>query len=93
MFTAYHTIKKNHPNKIIFMQVGGFYEAYYRDAIITERVLSLVMHRVRKAPMTCIPTHAAEEQFLELLDNGYELAICSPVTTTPLDQYLDAEPR
>ena len=79
----YYNIKKAHPNKILIFKMGEFYEMYYRDAIITARILSLVMHRVRKAPMTCIPTHVAEKQFEKLLDNGYQLAICEPVPDKP----------
>lgn len=37
MMEQYLSIKKQHPNEILFYRVGDFYEMFFEDALTTSR--------------------------------------------------------
>lgn len=64
---AYLTLKKEHPDDLILVQVGDFFELYQDDAKAAAEILNLTMLRtaelegIGRVPMTGFPSHALEE--------------------------------
>ena len=45
LMQQYYQIKAQHPDCIMFFRVGDFYETFGEDAVITSKVLGLVLTR------------------------------------------------
>jgi len=86
--TQYLNIKKNYPNAILFFRLGDFYETFDNDAVITSRVLDIVLtsrkvSKNQRIPMAGIPYHAADNYVGKLIDKGYHVAICEQIGQQP----------
>lgn len=81
MMEQYLTIKKEHPDKILFFQVGDFYELFYDDAKVASQVLDLVLttrdgDKKDPVPLAGIPIHAIDNYLFRMLEKGYKVVIC-----------------
>ncbi len=80
----YWKAKSSHPDKIVFFQMGDFFEMFYKDAEIASSVLNIALTaRNKKAlnpiPMCGIPLHTMSKAVGQLLLAGYKVAICDQV--------------
>lgn len=79
MMRQYHSIKKDHHDKLLFFRLGDFYEMFFDDASIASRELSLTLTSRHKVPMCGVPHHAAENYIARLIKKGYKVAMCDQV--------------
>jgi DNA mismatch repair protein MutS len=84
LMQQFHHFKGQHPDAILFMRCGDFYEMFYEDARIASKELQIVLTSRNKTsdqpiPMAGIPHHAHEGYAARLLKKGYKIAICDQV--------------
>jgi DNA mismatch repair protein MutS len=84
MMQQYRSVKKDHPDSILFFRLGDFYEMFFEDAQKASGILSIALTAREagpghKAPMCGIPFHAAESYIAKLLSAGLKVAICEQV--------------
>lgn len=77
-------IKKKHPGKILFFQMGDFFEIFGEDAKIAAKVLNIQLtsrHKNQKdAVVMCgFPIHSHETHLKKLISSGHKVAICRQV--------------
>ncbi|NOY85821.1 MAG: DNA mismatch repair protein MutS [Deltaproteobacteria bacterium] len=84
MMKQYLSIKREHPDSILFFRMGDFYEMFMDDAIIAAEILKIALtsrekNKEKAIPMCGIPYHAAEGYLTRLLKAGHKVAICEQV--------------
>jgi DNA mismatch repair protein MutS len=84
LMRQYGTIKKQHPNALLFFRLGDFYELFFEDAIIASKELQITLTSRNKekgiaVPMCGVPYHAAEGYISKLIRKGFKVAICEQV--------------
>ena len=77
----YLTLKRQHPDAILFFQLGDFYETFEEDARLVAEVCDIAltsreMGKGERVPMAGVPIHAAEVYLGRLVERGYHIAIC-----------------
>ncbi len=75
----YFAAKEAHPDCLMFIRIGDFYELFYDDAVLVARLLQLTLtarDREKKQPMCGVPWHSAEGYLQRLLRMGYKIALC-----------------
>lgn len=86
MMQQYITIKKQHPDSLLFYRLGDFFELFFEDAIIASRELDITLtKRGRKngkdVPMCGVPAHSYEIYLAKLIQKGYRVVICDQTET------------
>ena len=75
----YLEAKRAHPDCLIMLRMGDFYEMFYEDAITASRELEITLtsrgKEEKKAPLAGIPYHALENYLGRLIKKGYKVAI------------------
>jgi DNA mismatch repair protein MutS len=87
----YFAAKQAHPDCLMFIRIGDFYELFYEDAIVASRELQLTLtsrDREKKQPMCGVPYHAAEQYIQRLLRKGYRVALCEQTEDPKLTKKL-----
>lgn len=79
MMEQYLSIKRQHPDSLLFFRLGDFYEMFYEDAKVASSVLEIALTSRQKVPMCGIPYHAARSYLTKLLKHGFKVAICEQV--------------
>ncbi|MEW5785484.1 MAG: DNA mismatch repair protein MutS [Bacillota bacterium] len=84
MMEQYLEIKKQHPDKIVFFQVGDFYETFFEDAGTASREMEIALttrdgNKENPIPLAGIPIHAGDTYINKLLAKGYKVAVCDQV--------------
>ncbi len=84
MIAQYHRIKQEQPEAILLFRVGDFYETFFEDAVLTSRVLGIVLTsrnhgKGNDVPLAGIPHHALERYVTRLIKEGHKVAICDQV--------------
>ena len=84
MLTQYLEIKKQHPDAILFYQMGDFFEMFFEDALLAAPLLEVQLtSRDKNAenpiPMCGIPIHALSTYLPRLLAHGKRVAVCQQV--------------
>jgi DNA mismatch repair protein MutS len=80
MCRAYVTQQKvNHPDRIIFMRIGDFYEAYNDDARTIAKALELTLTTSKGTPLAGIAYHSFERYASKLLRAGHKIGLCERV--------------
>ncbi len=92
----YLSIKKQHPDTIVFFRLGDFYETFDDDAKLIAKVLDIVLTsrkvaKDQRVPMAGIPHHAAENYVARLIRAGHKVAICEQVATEPVNGLVPRE--
>lgn len=82
LLSAYMAAKESFRDAIVLYQVGGFYQAYYNDALLLNRelgvrLLSRAMGGGERAPMCGVPASSVQEHAQKLSDRGYRVALYS----------------
>ena len=71
----YWEIKKSNMDKIFFFKLGKFYEIFYQDAIICQRILDLNWMGGAKKLHVGFPEKALDKYLSILVNNGYKVAV------------------
>jgi DNA mismatch repair protein MutS len=84
VFEQYLRIKEEHPDTLLFFQMGDFYELFFEDAEVASRELQITLTSRNpgaevKTPMCGVPLHAAESYLAQLLEKGYRVAVCDQI--------------
>ena len=89
MLRHYVALKAAHPERVLLYRLGDFFECFFEDAIELSRVLELTLtgkeggKTIGRVPMAGIPHHAAARYCAELIKQGYSVALCDQLETTP----------
>ena len=80
----YLRIKAEFPDKLLFYQMGDFYELFFDDARRANELLDIALTTRgqtsgRPIPMAGVPAHSAEGYLARLLRRGVSVAICDQV--------------
>lgn len=86
MMAQYMTVKKAHPDCLLFYRMGDFYELFFEDAEIASKVLDIALTRRGKTqgtdiPMCGVPAHSHESYLARLIRAGHRVAICDQIET------------
>jgi DNA mismatch repair protein MutS len=84
MMKQYLSFKEQHPDKIIFFQVGDFFEIFFEDAVIAARAMDVVLttrdsNKENPIPLAGVPVHAADTYLNKLLSKGFKVVVCEQV--------------
>ncbi|MGQ9902174.1 MAG: DNA mismatch repair protein MutS, partial [Fimbriimonadales bacterium] len=93
MLQQYFRLKAEHPDVLLAMQVGDFYEFYGEDAEIAARELEIALTGREdgsngRIPMAGVPIHAYERYLARLVQKGYRVAVCDQVEDPKLAKGL-----
>lgn len=85
MFAQYKSIKQDYPDALLFFRMGDFYELFFEDAITASRELQIALTSRGKGgassiPMCGVPWHASQSYLAQLIDRGYNVAICEQIS-------------
>lgn len=77
----YNRIKSKYPDALLLFRVGDFYETFAQDAIVTSKVLGIVLTRrangsASHVELAGFPYHALDAYLPKLVRAGYRVAIC-----------------
>src|SRR5260370_1029931 len=89
----YADLKKPHPNALLFLRLGDFYELFCEDAVVAARELQITLtSRSREkdqAILMCgVPYHSACNYLSKLLRKGFKVAICDQMEDARLAKKL-----
>ncbi len=73
-------LKETHPDALLFLRMGDFYELFFADAEAAAGALDIVLtkrgeHAGEKIPMCGVPVHAAEAYLSRLIRRGFRVAV------------------
>jgi DNA mismatch repair protein MutS len=93
LMRQYSSIKKEHPNALLFFRLGDFYELFFDDAVLAARELQITLTSRNKEkgvdiPMCGVPYHAAEGYIAKLIRRGFKVAVCEQVEDPRLAKKL-----
>ncbi len=75
----YQEVKKAHPDCLVMLRMGDFYEMFYEDAVTAARELEITLTARGKgetrAPLAGVPFHALETYLGRLVKKGHKVAI------------------
>ncbi len=75
----YQDVKRAHPDCLVMLRMGDFYEMFYEDAIAASRELEITLtargQGEKRAPLAGVPYHALEPYLSKLVKKGYKIAI------------------
>ena len=84
MMAQYLSIKREHPDVLLFYRMGDFYELFYDDAKRAAALLDITLTRRGQSagipiPMAGVPYHSAESYLARLVKAGMSVAICEQI--------------
>lgn len=84
LYEQYSQIKREHMDAIVLLQVGGFYQTYYQDAIITADVCGVnLTARPLGEGKNCIscgfPVTSVDDKAGSLVYKTYKVVVCNEV--------------
>lgn len=78
LFEIYDEIKVQHPDAVVLVHDGDFYEAYNNDAHTLHTVCDVVLASRaidgERRPMACVPDYNVDAYIQELVDAGHRVA-------------------
>ncbi|MCH7763769.1 MAG: DNA mismatch repair protein MutS [Candidatus Marinimicrobia bacterium] len=80
----YTEIKERYSDAIVLFRMGDFYETFSEDAVITSKVLGIVLTKrsagaAADVPLAGFPYHALDNYLHKLVNAGHRVAICEQV--------------
>src|SRR5579875_2397153 len=77
----YQQFKQQHPGYVLFFRMGDFYEMFWEDAKVANKVLGVTLTSRNKGapdeiPMAGVPFHAVEGYLRRMIAAGHKVAIC-----------------
>ncbi|MEE9555391.1 MAG: DNA mismatch repair protein MutS, partial [candidate division Zixibacteria bacterium] len=84
LLKQFFTIKKQHPDRILFFRMGDFYELFGDDAVTASPILGIALTSRSqgdsgKMPLAGFPHHTLERYLAKILKAGYKVAVCDQV--------------
>ena len=84
LMKQYNQIKSGYPDSILLFRMGDFYETFGDDAVITSKLLGIVLTKrangkASDVDLAGFPYHALDNYLPKLVDGGYKVAICEQV--------------
>jgi DNA mismatch repair protein MutS len=81
MMAQYLSIKREHPECLLFYRMGDFYEMFFDDAVKAAKTLDITLtkrgrHLGDDIPMCGVPVHSHETYVARLIRQGFKVAIC-----------------
>ena len=81
MMKQFFAFKAEYPEAVLLFRCGDFYETYGEDALISSKVLGIVLTKRSSAapgaiPMAGFPHHSLETYLPKLVRAGYKVAVC-----------------
>lgn len=75
----YQDVKRAHPDCLVMLRMGDFYEMFYEDAITASKELEITLTSRgkgdKRAPLAGVPFHALDGYLGKLVKKGYKVAI------------------
>jgi DNA mismatch repair protein MutS len=73
-------LKADHPDALLFLRMGNFYELFFADAEAVAAALDIALpargeHAGAPIPMCGVPVHAAEADLARLIRRGFRVAV------------------
>jgi DNA mismatch repair protein MutS len=73
-------LKQQHPDALLFLRMGDFYELFFADAEAAATALDIALtrrgeHQGAPIPMCGVPVHAAEAYLARLIRRGFRVAV------------------
>ncbi|MBI5346210.1 MAG: DNA mismatch repair protein MutS [Chlamydiae bacterium] len=75
MMKQWHSCKQKAKDALVLFRLGDFYEAFYEDAKLMAKELSLTLTQRQKVPMCGVPAHTCDGYVDKLIAKGYKVAI------------------
>jgi DNA mismatch repair protein MutS len=77
----YLSVKRAHPDAVLFFRMGDFYEMFDADAELVAHELEITLTRREwgrgeRSAMAGVPHHAADGYIARLVAKGYRVAVC-----------------
>ena len=84
LMRQYGEIKSKYPDSIVLFRMGDFFETFNEDAIITAKVLGIVLTKrangaAADVPLAGFPHHALDNYLPKIVNAGHKVAICEQV--------------
>tara|TARA_Y100000589_G_scaffold332078_1_gene389053 strand:+ start:3504 stop:6110 length:2607 start_codon:yes stop_codon:yes gene_type:complete len=81
LMKQYNRIKAAHPDTILLFRVGDFYETFGSDAIVSAKVLGIILAKrgngsASEIELAGFPHHSLNTYLPKLVRAGYKVAIC-----------------
>lgn len=81
LMRQYYKAKEDFPGAILLFRVGDFYETFGEDAVITSKVLGIVLTKrnngaANETELAGFPHHALDNYLPKLVRAGHRVAIC-----------------
>lgn len=91
MMKQYSSIKAKYKGAVLFFRMGDFFEMFYEDAKIANKVLGLTLtsrnHGApENVPLAGFPHHQLEVYLSRMVKAGYKVAVCEQVEDPKLAQ-------
>lgn len=91
----YLDMKAQHPDSILFFRMGDFYEMFDDDARTAAKALDIILtsrsQKGDRIPMCGVPHHAAEGYIARLIGQGFKVALCEQMGSTPINGLMPRE--
>ncbi len=93
LMKQYNTIKAKYPDALLLFRVGDFYETFGEDAIVSSRILGIVLTRRANGAAAYIelagfPHHSIDTYLPKLVRAGYRVAICDQLEDPKLTKKI-----
>lgn len=75
MQKAYQEIKAQHPNELVLIRLGDFYEAFWDDAKTLADKAKIALTKRNEVPMAGVPFHAVHSYISKLESQGIKVAL------------------
>ncbi|HVO01221.1 MAG TPA: DNA mismatch repair protein MutS, partial [Candidatus Cybelea sp.] len=84
MMAQYLSVKRQHPDCLLFYRMGDFYELFFEDAVKASAALDIALtkrgrHDGEDIPMCGVPVHAHEAYLSKLVRQGFKVAVCEQI--------------
>ncbi|HJN53689.1 MAG TPA: DNA mismatch repair protein MutS [Flavobacteriaceae bacterium] len=93
LMKQYNAIKAKHPDALLLFRVGDFYETFGEDAIITSRILDIILTKrgagsQSETELAGFPHHSLNNYLPKLVKAGKRVAICDQLENPKLTKTI-----
>jgi len=73
----FRQFKERYPQCVLFFRMGDFYEMFYDDAKLANKVLGVTLtQRTKGIPMAGVPYHSVDGYMRRMIQAGHRVAVC-----------------